>query len=66
MIRLVLVRMPGQVALVTDAAFHWPPRRGAASMIAGTRPWAPSQRLAARPPGPAPITATAVSGIFTG
>ena len=64
MTRLVLVRMPGQVALWEAPVFHWPPTRAEASKITGARPCAASQRAAASPAGPAPITATLLAGMM--
>jgi hypothetical protein len=57
--RLVLARMPGQVPLMGEAPFHWPPSSRAASNSTGSKPWRASQAPAASPAGPAPMTATA-------
>lgn len=60
--RLVLVRIPGQVALKGPAQFNRPPRRSAAWKITGVKPTSNSQRAVTRPKGPAPMTAMRLPG----
>src|SRR5689334_12166736 len=58
MMRLVLVCIAGHTPLRSDKPVHWPPSDRACSKIVGSNPCDDSQRAAASPPGPAPITAT--------
>ena len=58
MTRLVLVCIVGHTPLRPGSPVHWPPSIGACSKIVGSNPCDNSQRAAASPPGPAPITAT--------
>ena len=56
--RLLLVCMLGHTPLWPSTAVHWPPSVDSCSKIVGSNPCDCSQRAAASPPGPAPITAT--------
>src|SRR5258708_30129950 len=60
MMRLVLACIAGQTPLRPTSPVHWPPSFGPCSKIVGSNPCESSQRAAISPPGPAPITATAL------
>src|SRR5882757_5687650 len=55
---LVLVCIVGHTPLRPWRPVHWPPSIGACSKSVDSNPCDKSQRAAASPPGPAPITAT--------
>ncbi len=57
MARLVFVRIPVHTPLWSAVMYHWPPSRSLASNTATSKPASSACFAAARPDGPAPMTA---------